>query len=107
MLAPPDLRDGVQSLEYWQARQRRLPPYRIVARREAARKVVVWEHRVRAAALRQRGVPLAERLEGVRLVASTQLGRWGRRAARLFGVMVTAMVVTPVLLALYVLLHVT
>jgi hypothetical protein len=35
LLAPPDLDDGVQSLDYWRGRSRRLPWYRWGARREA------------------------------------------------------------------------
>ena len=34
LLAPPDLKDGVESLEYWRRRSRQLPWYRIRARRE-------------------------------------------------------------------------
>ena len=59
LLAPPDLEDGVQSLGYWWGRSRRLPWYRLKARREAARMTARWEQRVRAALIAQRGVPAA------------------------------------------------
>ena len=78
--APPDLHDGVESLKYWQGRTQRLPWYRLGARREATRMVMVWERRVRAAVLRQRGVPAAPRLLGALLVARTQFRRSLRRA---------------------------
>ena len=48
LLAPPDLEEGVQSLGYWWGRSRRLPWYRLKARREAARMTARWEQRVRA-----------------------------------------------------------
>ena len=61
--APPDLSDGLDSLAYWRGRRERLPWYRRRAKREAARMVFVWERRVRAAMLRQRGAPLASRFQ--------------------------------------------
>jgi len=104
--APPDLRDGVESLAYWRRRRERLPWYRLAARREAARMVMVWERRVRAALLRQRGVALAPRLQGVLLIARTQLRRWTRRAAFVLA-MTTAivLVLAPAAVALDLLLR--
>jgi hypothetical protein len=78
--APPDLSDGLDSLAYWRGRRERLPWYRRRAQREAARMVVVWERRVRAALLRQRGAPLASRFLAARLLASGPLRRSARRA---------------------------
>lgn len=79
--APPDLRDGVDSLAYWRRRRKQLPWYRLAARREAARMIVAWEQRVQAALLAQRGVPMEARLQGALLIARTRLGRQGKRAA--------------------------
>ena len=104
--APPDLHDGVESLAYWQRRRQRLPWYRLAARREAARMVMVWERRVRAAVLRQRGVPMAPRLLGALVVARTQLRRWLRRAG--FALAATAallLVIAPAAVALDLLLR--
>ena len=78
--APPDLSDGLDSLAYWRGRRERLPWYRRRAKREAARMVFVWERRVRAAMLRQRGAPLTSRLLAARLLASGPLRRCARRA---------------------------
>src|SRR4051794_28754214 len=76
--APPDLRDGTEALAYWRDRRQRLPWYRVTARREAARMTVVWERRVRAALLRQRGLPAVARLQAARLVGAI----WFRRSTR-------------------------
>jgi len=78
--APPDLSDGLDSLAYWRGRRERPPWYRRRAQREAARMVVVWERRVRAAMLRQRGAPLASRFLAARLLASGPLRRSASRA---------------------------
>jgi hypothetical protein len=78
--APPDLSDGLDSLVYWRGRRERLPWYRRRAQREAARMVVVWERRVRAAMLWQRGAPLASRFLATPLLASGPLRRSARRA---------------------------
>jgi hypothetical protein len=95
--APPDVRDGVESLAYWQRRRRGLPWYRLVARREAARMTVVWERRVRAAIVRQRDVPMTVRLEGAALVGMTLMRRWGRRTRfALAATAVLCFVVLPV-----------
>ena len=51
MLAPPPLDDARNSLEYWRARRKRLPLYRLAARREAKEMSVFWQERVRAAEL--------------------------------------------------------
>jgi hypothetical protein len=104
--APPDLSDGVESLAYWRRRRQRLPWYRLGARREAARMVTVWERRVRAALLRQRGAPIGPRLRGALLIARTQLRRWSRRAG--FALTATAaivLVVAPAAVALDLLLR--
>ena len=106
LLAPPDLREGAEALEYWRGRRRRLPWYRVAARREAARMTVVWEGRVRAALLRQRGAPPLVRLHAARLVGAIWLRRSGRRLA--LGVGLTApllLVAAPVVLVLGLLLH--
>jgi hypothetical protein len=97
--APPDLCDGVESLAYWRGRRSRLPWYRRRAKREAARMILVWERRVGAALLQQRGAPLGARFEAARLVAGGQLRRWAVRGG--FGVAATAvvlLVLTPALL---------
>jgi hypothetical protein len=69
--------------------------------------VVVWERRVRAALLQQRGVPMAARLRGARLIAATRFRRWGKRAG--VGLAVTIAVTSllvPALLAMYLLLQI-
>ena len=81
LLAPPDLGDGIESLHYWRERRRRLPWYRLSARREAALMTVRWEQRVADAMLSQHGAPLALRVRGGLLVARTRARRWGRRSA--------------------------
>ena len=92
--APPDLCDGLDSLAYWRGRRERLPWYRRRAKREAARMVFVWERRVRAAMLRQRGAPLASRFQAARLLASGPLRRSARRAG--FAVAATTLLVLAV-----------
>jgi hypothetical protein len=88
--APPDLREGVESLEYWRDRSTRLSWYRLRARREARLMTERWERRVRAALLSQRGVPI-----GSRVSAGLVLARMGWRRLRLRAVVV-AMGVTAV-----------
>ena len=105
--APPDLREGTDALAYWRGRRQRLPWYRIAARREAARMSVAWEQRVRAALVRQRGLPTEARLRAARLVA----GIWLRRSLRrvtlaLAGTAMVLLVLAPGLLLLDVLVHV-
>lgn len=80
LLAPPELDDGVESLDYWHRRGRHLPWYRFAARREAVRMTTLWERRVGAAALSQRQASLEARVSAGALVARTRLGRWTRRA---------------------------
>jgi hypothetical protein len=87
LLAPPDLDDGVESLDYWHRRGRRLPWYRFAARREAVRMTTLWERRVGEAALSQRHASLEARVTAGALVARTRFGRWTRRAT--FAVMAT------------------
>jgi hypothetical protein len=79
--APPDLREGIQSLAYWRQRHERLAWYRVSARREATRMILRWEQRVRGAMLSQRGVPLTLRASAGLLLAQTRLRRFNRRAA--------------------------
>jgi hypothetical protein len=80
LIAPPDLHDGVESLDYWSRRSRRLPWYRFRARREALRMTVRWEQRVRAALVSQHRVSLDARAFAGALVVRTRLARWTRRA---------------------------
>jgi hypothetical protein len=49
MLAPPPLEDARSSLEFWQRRRKKLPLYRLGARREAKEMTIFWEERVQAA----------------------------------------------------------
>ena len=49
MLAPPPLEDARSSLEFWQRRRRKLPLYRLAARREAKEMTIRWQETVRAA----------------------------------------------------------
>jgi len=62
MLAPPPLDDARSSLEYWQGRRKRLPLYKLGARREAKEMAVFWQERVRAAELLRFEASLAGRL---------------------------------------------
>jgi hypothetical protein len=90
LLAAPALDDGVESLDYWSRRSRRLPWYRIRARREAVRMTIRWEQRVGAALLSQRRAPLEARVFAGALLARTRMARWTRRAGIAFLVTVTA-----------------
>jgi hypothetical protein len=104
--APPELRDGVESLGYWRERGRRLPWYRVLARREAARMTIRWEQRVRAALVSQRGVPVALRVAAGLLVARIRLRRWSRIA--LIGLTATialALIAAPAIGTVVLLLH--
>jgi hypothetical protein len=108
LLAPVELDDGVQSLDYWRGRSRRLPWYRWGARREAVRMIVRWEHRVGEALVSQRRAPLEARLAAGVLVARTRLARWTRRAAIAVFAAVTTVVVlvaVPAVAAFVYLLH--
>jgi hypothetical protein len=93
LLAPPDLDDGVESLDFWNRRSRRLPWYRLRARREAVRMTVRWEQRVSAALVSQHRVPLEARVFAGALVARTRLARWTRRVGIVALGVVTAVVV--------------
>ena len=93
LLAPPALDDGVEALDFWSRRSRRLPWYRLRARREAVRMTVRWEQRVRAALLAQHRVPLEGRVLAAALVARTRLVRWTRRLGIVALAAVTAVVV--------------
>jgi hypothetical protein len=106
--APPDLDDGVQSLEYWRRRSRRLPWYRVRARREAVSMTVRWEQRVGAALVLQHRAPLEARMAAGVLVARTRLARWTRRAGiAVVGTVTTVVVLVavPAVAALVYLLH--
>jgi hypothetical protein len=97
LLAPPDLDDGVESLDYWTRRSRRVPWYRIRARREAVRMTVRWEQRVGAALVSQRRAPLDTRLSAGVLLVRARLARWNRRArTAAVAVMMTALVLLAV-----------
>jgi hypothetical protein len=105
LLAPPELDDGVESLDYWHRRGRRLPWYRFGARREAVRMTALWERRVGAAVLSQeQRASLDARLSAGALVARTRVGRWMRRArfavlATMTSVFIVVTVVTVALLS--------
>jgi hypothetical protein len=98
--APPDLSEGLDSLAYWRGRRERLPWYRRRAKREAARMVFVWERRVRAAMLRQRGAPLASRFLAVRLLAGGPLRRFARWAGFAVAMTLLVLAMAPALLVL-------
>ncbi len=93
LLAPPDLDDGVESLDFWSRRSRRLPWYRIRARREAVRMTVRWEQRVGAALVLQHRVPFDARASAGALIARARLARWTRRVGIAVLAAVTAVVV--------------
>jgi hypothetical protein len=95
LLAPPDLDDGVGSLDYWHRRCRKLSWWRFRARREAVRMTVRWEERVGAAVISQHWTPLDARASAAVLLARTRLARWIRRA----GIAVLAVVMTVVMFA--------
>jgi hypothetical protein len=76
-----DLRDGMESLEYWRGRRRRLSWYRLGARREAKLMTRRWEERVREAMLSQRGVSFASRVAAGLLIARVRVQRIPFRAA--------------------------
>lgn len=98
--APPDLGDGVQSLAFWRERRRRLPWYRMRARREAAEMTLRWERRVRGALISQRGVAVDIRLVAGLLVARTRLRRWCRRVALVVAAMLgVAFIAAPIVAA--------
>jgi len=98
--APPDLGDGVQSLAYWRERSRRLPWYRMRARREAAEMTLRWERRVRGALVSQRGVAVDTRLAAGLLVARTRLRRWSRRASVVVAMTIgVALIAAPIVAA--------
>jgi hypothetical protein len=96
--APPDLREGSEALAYWRRRRRRLPWYRVAARREATRMALAWERRVSAALIRQRGVPATARLRAVQLIAGGWLRRYVGRLALKLAVMSFVFVAAVVLM---------
>jgi hypothetical protein len=93
LLAPPNLHDGIESLDFWSRRSRRLPWYRIRARREAVQMTVLWEQRVGAALLSQRRASLEARVVAGALVARTRMTRWTRRAGMAVLLVVTGVIV--------------
>jgi len=66
--------------------------------------ILVWERRVLAALLAERGGPLRARVRADRLVAAGPLRRWARRGAFVLGT-ATLVVLTAWLLALELLLR--
>ncbi len=98
LIAPPELDDGVESLDYWHRRGRRLPWYRIRARREAVRMTALWERRVGSAVVSQRHASLEARVSAGALVARTRVGRWMRRATVAVLATVTTVVVVVTVL---------
>jgi hypothetical protein len=107
-MGPLDLADGVESLDYWRRRTRKLPWYRVRARREAVRMTARWEQRVSAALVAPRYAPLELRVSAGVLIARTRLGRWTRRAGIVALATVTtvvALVAVPAVAALVYLLH--
>ena len=81
-----------------------MPWYRRRARREAARMSMVWERRVLAALLADRGAPLWARVGAARLAVAGPLRRWARRAAYMLGA-ATLVVLTAGLLTLELLIR--
>jgi hypothetical protein len=76
MLAPPPLEDARSSHDYWRRRRKRLPVYRLAARREAKEMAIFWEERVRAAELVEfEATPVGRVLAAIGLS-----GHWIRRA---------------------------
>jgi hypothetical protein len=80
LLAPPDLDDSVEALEFWRGRRRRLAWYRLRARREAAQMIVLCERRIGKAVATQLRVPVGRRVAAGVLVAQTRVERWTRTA---------------------------
>ena len=76
MLAPPPLEDARSSHDYWRRRRKKLPLYRLAARREAKEMTTFWEERVRAAEQAE-----FERTPVGRVLTALGLsGHWFRRA---------------------------
>ena len=94
-----ELTDAVESLTYWRARAKRLPWYRVVARREARELASRWEARVTRAVLSERGIPLRTRFIAGISVAGARLERV-RLRRWLVGAMVVAATIVVVPLAL-------
>jgi hypothetical protein len=101
--APPDLDEGTEALAYWRRRRTDLPWYRLAARREAAQMTAVWERRVRAALIAQRGMPATALLRAGKLIAATWLRRFtGRvvRAAAIATAVAVVLIVVPAVLVM-------
>ena len=84
LLAPPELHDGVESLDYWSRRSRGLPWYRIRARREAVRMTVLGAASPRGARLAMsraaRGPRLCRRAGRADSLGAVDATRRDRRA---------------------------
>lgn len=99
-----DLIDGVESLEYWRDRSRRLAWYRFGARREAKLMTRRWEARVRDAVLWQRGIPFGSRAAAGLVLARVRLQRVPfRRVAVLATGVAVAVMSIPLILTVLVL----
>jgi len=99
-----DLRDGVESLEYWRKRSRRLSWYRVRARREAKLMTRRWELRVREALVSQHGVSFGSRVTAGLLLARVRVQRFPfRGVAWVMAGLAIAVMSIPVLLAALVL----
>ena len=70
-----ELADAVESLTDWRGRARRLPWYRVAARREARELAQRWEARVTRAVVSERGLPLRVRLTAALAVAHVPFAR--------------------------------
>jgi hypothetical protein len=104
--APPDLRDGMESLEYWRERSKRLAWYRISARREARLMSKRWEQRVRTALL-ARGAPLGARVSAALLLGRISLQRTGSRTALVAtAAFVVGVALVPVAAAVFLLVQI-
>jgi hypothetical protein len=98
--APPDLGEGVESLEYWRARAKQLSWYRIRARREARVMTQRWEQRVRAALFSQRGVSIGARVSAALLLGGISVQRLRLRTFLVaMGVVAVAITILPFALA--------
>src|SRR3954451_16249198 len=104
VMSTVDLREGMESLEYWRDRSRRLAWYRLGARREAKEMASRWEMRVRDAALRQRGVAFGARVAAGLLLARIWVPRLRfRRAVLLVTGVALALMSLPLILTVPVL----
>ena len=101
-LAPDELEDAREALEYWERRERNLPRHRVSARREARAMARRWGDRLAAVEREQYGRGL---LGALLLVAAEgrlphPVRQTGRRVARRTAQVATLLVVLVALLAL-------